>query len=61
MLTMAADPMVPAVARVTGARRELSDVWTLDIDPGVNGFAFAPGQFNMLYAFGVGEAAISNA
>ncbi len=59
MLNQAVDPMVPAVARVTGARRELSDVWTLDIDPGAEGFAFAPGQFNMLYAFGVGEAAIS--
>ena len=51
--------MVPRVARVVRTRRELSDVWTLDIDPGVDGFAFAPGQFNMLYAFGVGEAAIS--
>src|SRR5690606_4268028 len=32
---------------------------TLDIDPGEGGFAFEPGQFNMLYAFGVGEVAIS--
>ena len=55
----AADPMVPDVARVVRTRRELADVWTLEIDPGPNGFAFAPGQFNMLYAFGVGEAAIS--
>jgi NAD(P)H-flavin reductase len=53
------DPMVPQVARVVGARRELSDVWTLDIDTGEGGFPFSPGQFNMLYAFGVGEAAIS--
>jgi NAD(P)H-flavin reductase len=55
----AADPMVPTMARVLRARQELSDVWTLDIDPGANGFRFAPGQFNMLYAFGIGEAAIS--
>ena len=55
----AADPMVPTVARVVRARRELADVWTLDIDAGEAGFSFAPGQFNMLYAFGVGEAAIS--
>jgi len=55
----ATDPMVPQVARVVRARRELSDVWTLDIDAGEGGFAFAPGQFNMLYAFGVGEAAVS--
>jgi NAD(P)H-flavin reductase len=55
----AADPMVPKVARVTRTRRELGDVWTLDIETGAGGFAFLPGQFNMLYAFGVGEAAIS--
>jgi NAD(P)H-flavin reductase len=54
-----ADPMIPLTARVTRVRRELADVWTLDIDPGADGFAFAPGQFNMLYAFGIGEAAIS--
>jgi NAD(P)H-flavin reductase len=55
-----ADPMVPRVVRVARVRREGADVWTLEI-----AFAdgerldFAPGQFNMLYAFGVGEAAIS--
>ena len=54
-----ADPMVPHAARVVGAQRELADVWTLDIDTPAGGFPFAPGQFNMLYAFGVGEAAIS--
>ena len=59
MQDLVADPMVPRVARVVRARRELSDVWTLDIDAGEAGFTFAPGQFNMLYAFGVGEAAIS--
>jgi NAD(P)H-flavin reductase len=59
MAPVAADPMLPSVARVTRVRRELADVWTLEIDPGAGGFAFAPGQFNMLYAFGVGEAAIS--
>ncbi|HVZ13090.1 MAG TPA: FAD/NAD(P)-binding protein [Bauldia sp.] len=53
------DPMVPQVARVVASRRELGDVWTLDIDAGPSGFPFQPGQFNMLYAFGVGEAAIS--
>jgi NAD(P)H-flavin reductase len=55
----AVDPMVPTVAKVVAARQELADVWTLDIDTGTSGFSFAPGQFNMLYAFGVGEAAIS--
>ena len=55
-----ADPMIPSLARVTGRRQEIYDVWTIDLevdDPGV--LAFKPGQFNMLYAPGVGEAAIS--
>jgi NAD(P)H-flavin reductase len=51
------DPMIPRVARVLAKRREIADVATLEIDAG--DFAFAPGQFNMLTAFGVGEAAIS--
>lgn len=57
--TGSADPMVPVARRVVRTRRELSDVWTVEIEPGADGFAFSPGQFNMLYAFGVGEAAIS--
>jgi NAD(P)H-flavin reductase len=56
---LAADPMVPTPVRVMRSRRELVDVWTLEIESGHGGFSFAPGQFNMLYAFGVGEAAIS--
>ena len=59
LATREIDPMVPQVARVVASRRELGDVWTLDIDAGPRGFTFQPGQFNMLYAFGVGEAAIS--
>lgn len=58
-MVRAADPMVPTPARVVRVRRELTDVWTIDIEAGAAGFPFAPGQFNMLYAFGVGEAAIS--
>ena len=54
----AADPMLPRVARVRRRWREGPDVWTLDIDP-PEGFTYAPGQFNMLTAFGVGEAPIS--
>jgi NAD(P)H-flavin reductase len=55
-----ADPFVPRLCRVLKVRRELRDVMTLEIvladgtPP-----AFLPGQFNMLYVFGVGEAAIS--
>lgn len=50
-------PMVPLVARVLGRRRETRDTWSLAIDAG--GLAFQPGQFNMLYAFGVGEIPVS--
>lgn len=55
----AADPMLPYVARVLNRRREGADVWTLDIEPGKGAPPVAPGQFNMLTVFGVGEAAIS--
>jgi NAD(P)H-flavin reductase len=55
----AADPMAPQVARVLKRRREGPDVWTLDIAPGEGASPCTPGQFNMLTAFGVGEAAIS--
>jgi NAD(P)H-flavin reductase len=49
--------MVPVVARVHGRRRETRDTWTLAIDAG--GFEFRPGQFNMLYAYGIGEIPVS--
>lgn len=52
--------MVPDVYRVQHVRRELPDIATLELVP-VEGHvpAFQPGQFNMLYAFGIGEVAIS--
>ena len=50
--------MVPRVARVTRRRQDTSDIATLEIEM-PDGFDFAPGQFNMLTAFGVGEVAIS--
>ena len=52
-------PMVPVVVKVRALARETHDVVTLSLDPPDSGFAFLPGQFNMLYVFGVGEAAIS--
>ena len=56
-----ADPMVPAWFRVQRVRRETHDTFTLDLTCPDDGgeFSFAPGQFNMLYAFGVGEVPIS--
>jgi NAD(P)H-flavin reductase len=55
------DPMRPVMCRVRKVRRETGDTFTLELDPPDvrAGFRFEPGQFNMLYAFGVGEAAIS--
>jgi len=42
-------------------RRELYDTVSLELEPatGDTAFSFAPGQFNMLYAYGVGEVPIS--
>jgi NAD(P)H-flavin reductase len=57
---IAADPMVPRVARVRRRRRDGPDVWTLDIEPAAADTApFMPGQFNMMTVFGVGEVPIS--
>jgi len=49
---------VPAPMVIARAEHELPSVLTFTFDvPG--GFHFHPGQFNMLYAIGVGEVAIS--
>ena len=55
------NPMVPVPCTVVRKRRELDTTVTLQLQPaGVDvPFGFLPGQFNMLYLFGVGESAIS--
>ncbi len=60
--TGAAGPMTPEPLRVRSLRRETTDTWTvsLDVSQRPGGFPFQPGQFNMLYVFGVGEVAISS-
>jgi NAD(P)H-flavin reductase len=57
----AADPMVPHLATIRRVVWETDDTYTitLDMDASAAGYTFKPGQFNMLYVFGVGEAAIS--
>ncbi len=57
----ATDPFLPTCYRVAAVRRELADTVTLDLLPesGAARPDFAPGQFNMLYAFGIGEIPIS--
>lgn len=59
--TPSADPMLPRPFRVRYSEREVPGVRTLHLAPADGGEepAFAPGQFNMLYVFGIGEAAIS--
>ena len=54
------DPMLPRRYRVRRAWSELDGVTSMELNP-LDGPAvgFQPGQFNMLYAFGIGEAAIS--
>lgn len=55
------EPMVPEVFRVRRVQRETADVFTLHIAPedGSPAPCFEPGQFNMLYAFGIGEVPVS--
>jgi NAD(P)H-flavin reductase len=54
------DVMQPEFLAIARTRRETRDVFTIEFDvTGRGGFSFAPGQFNMLYAFGMGESAIS--
>lgn len=52
---------LPTAFRVADKQRETDDTWTLRLEPSSAGtpMGFSPGQFAMLYAFGVGEAPIS--
>jgi NAD(P)H-flavin reductase len=53
-------PMTPRPFRVVTRRRETGDTWTLELKPS-DGVPLEPrpGQFTMLYAFGIGEVPIS--
>lgn len=57
----ATEPLLPQPWIVSRVTRETSDVVTLVLQPGEGAapVVFKPGQFNMLYAFGVGEVPIS--
>lgn len=59
-LALQPDPFLPELYRVEHPVREFADTVTLEFRP-LSGArsSFTPGQFNMIYAFGVGEAAIS--
>jgi len=55
------DPMLPEPYRIHRIWQETDDTFTLELRPVTNHqqASFAPGQFNMLYVFGVGEVPIS--
>ena len=63
MATTAAElhgPMAPRSFAVTRRRKETEDTWTLELEPAGGGpLQLSPGQFTMLYAFGIGEVPIS--
>jgi NAD(P)H-flavin reductase len=63
MATVAEDrapgAFVPSPFRLAARRQETADTWTLTLEPSDAGFAVAPGQFVMVYVFGVGEVPIS--
>jgi NAD(P)H-flavin reductase len=50
--------MTPIPCEVIDRRRETEDTITIQV-AAPDGYEFRPGQFNMLYAFGIGEVAIS--
>jgi NAD(P)H-flavin reductase len=60
-VSLVADPMLPRVFHIARVKYETGDTFTLRLVPSDENSAivFAPGQFNMLYLFGVGEVPIS--
>jgi NAD(P)H-flavin reductase len=58
---MIEDVLVPNLFRIRKVKKETSDIFSLHLlqFDEQSEFQFLPGQFNMLYAFGSGEVAIS--
>ena len=58
---MTANPMLAEPYAVRRMQQETYDTFTFELEPKnkTRAFSFAPGQFNMLYVFGVGEVPIS--
>src|SRR3954453_13209354 len=61
LAAIAADPMVPRFVRVRKRTRDLPGTVTLEFEPtdGAPLPRYRPGQFTMLYVFGVGEIPVS--
>jgi NAD(P)H-flavin reductase len=66
-MTLLDVPMTPAAGGaltgrpylVSTVRHQTHDIVTIDVRPEQDPIAFQPGQFDMVYVYGVGEAAIS--
>ncbi len=52
------DPMLPAQCGIRSVVRETHDTFTLEVDS-PSTVKFEPGQFSMLWAFGIGEIPVS--
>ena len=61
MSKRSADPMIPVSFKVKRLLEETHDTFTLELVSanGNKGFKFLPGQFNMMYLFGMGEVPLS--
>ncbi len=61
LASAASAALLPRPFRVTRVRRELGDVWTLELQAADDGgpVRFQPGQFTMVYVFGIGEVPLS--
>ncbi len=61
MIKLVSDPHLPHAAVITARRQDSPTVFTLQtrLVKNQHSFSFEPGQFNMLYLYGVGEVAIS--
>ncbi len=58
--TIITDPMIPNLFTIKKIFWETDDTFTIEIEShDKSSFNFKPGQFNMLYVFGMGESAIS--
>jgi NAD(P)H-flavin reductase len=55
------EAMLPRPFRIERVRKETHDTFTFELssEEAGEGFTFRPGQFNMLYVFGMGEVPIS--
>lgn len=52
--------MLPRLFQISRVTKDTNDTFTFELKPSDNGeFVFKPGQFNMVYLFGVGEIPVS--